>query len=1348
VFLQREDVEPARSSRPEPGVLPTDDSGRPLNLDFEQGDLRDWNTEGSAFDGQPVQGDTVAERLPVRSRHQGEYWIGGYELLRDEPEGRLTSAPFRVTHPWASFLVGGGSAESTRVELAREGAEQAFFVISGPSYESMQRVTCDLREQLDQKIEIRLIDENPGGWGHVNFDDFRFHEREPAGFSQPEGVPEILPADQTAFAGLTAQEAAAAMTVPDGFKVEVIAAEPDVHQPIAFTIDAKGRLWVAEAHSYPVRQPEGEGLDKILVLADEDGDGSFETRTVFAEGLNLVSGLEVGFGGVWVGAAPYLLFIPDRDGDLVPDGEPEILLDGWHYEDTHETLNAFIWGPDGWLYGCHGVFTHSRVGKPGTPDDERVPINAGVWRYHPTRHEFEVFAWGSSNPWGVDFDDKGQAFITTCVIGHLFHVIQGGRYERQAGKHFNAHVYEDIDTIADHLHWQGETPWSGNQRSGATGGGHAHCGAMIYLGDSFPEPYRGKLFMNNIHGNRVNVDSLEHEGSGFVGHHEDDFLLANDKWFRGIDLKYGPDGSVYLIDWYDEQACHNKDTEIWDRTNGRIWRVSYGDYEPIDVDLRSLSDDELCELQLHANDWYVRRARLILQERGPNPKVHERLKAILADHPQESRKLRALWALHVTDGLGLEFLMEQLGSPHEYVRAWAVQLLLEPGMSVMMDRNRGRINLFEEPTETDFLCSLAKEDPSPVVRMYLASGLQRAEGFARQLSHHLIERDGEDPNIPLLLWYGIEPWVAEEPEWALGLLDHSRIESVNRFIIRRMAEDPDRHALLTSALAKEASPERIEMMLEAMDKGLRGQRNLEMPEGWPKLYADLYTRENGRYHDTVVDIAAAFGDPQAFGELRGVLRDADREIEDRERALEALARGKDHEAVPALQSALAEPGLRGAAIRALGSFGDAGTPAAILAHYGECSDEEKRDCLNTLSERAGYARELLGAVERGEVPAQDLQAFVLRKLRALEDPEVDRLLLTTWGVFRETAEDKAAKVAELKAELTQAALATADMSQGRALFEKTCMQCHELFGQGGTLGPSLTGSNRADLDYMLENLVDPSAVIGRDYQVTMVWTQEERLVTGILSEETASAVTLRTENDTVVVPKDEIAEQRLSELSTMPEGQLESLAPDEIACLIAYLASPEQVPLPTDPESPGPLFDGVDLAGWHGDSECWSVEAGEIVGQTPGLARNEFLKSTRELSDFRLTLEVLLAGNAGNSGIQFRSREIEGGDVAGYQADIGPGWWGKLYEEHGRAVLWDDSGEAHVLPGEWNTYTIEAVGPRLRTWLNGQLCVDLEDAEGAASGIIALQIHSGGPTEVRFRNLRLELDPQLREDSR
>jgi putative membrane-bound dehydrogenase-like protein len=394
-----------------------------------------------------------------------------------------------------------------------------------------------------------------------------------------------------------------------------------VKQPIAMAYDDRGRLWVAEAFAYPVRAPEGEGRDRILIFEDADGDGRFDKRKVFAEKLNLVSGMEVGFGGVWVGAAPYFMFIPDRNGDDIPDGEPEILLDGWAMQDTHETLNTFIWGPDGWLYGCHGVFTHSLVGKPGTPDDKRIPLNAAIWRYHPTRHTFEIFAEGTSNPWGVDFDDHGQAFSTACVIPHLYYIIQGARYQRQAGSHFNPYTYADIRTIADHLHYLGGSSHARNDSSGAAGGGHAHCGAMIYLGGTWPDEYRGRIFMNNIHGQRLNTDILQRKGSGFVGSHGPDFLLTGDIASQILNIRYGPDGNAYFIDWYDTNACHHNNIEGHDRSNGRIYKVSYGDEKFEPVDLKQLSDEELRLKLIDKNDWYVRHARRILQERAAAGKL-------------------------------------------------------------------------------------------------------------------------------------------------------------------------------------------------------------------------------------------------------------------------------------------------------------------------------------------------------------------------------------------------------------------------------------------------------------------------------------------------------------------------------------------------------------------------------------------------------------------------------------------------------------------------------------------------------------------------------------------------------
>jgi putative membrane-bound dehydrogenase-like protein len=206
-----------------------------------------------------------------------------------------------------------------------------------------------------------------------------------------------------------------------------------------------------------------------------------DKRTVFYDKLTFSSGIAVGFGGVWVGTPPNLLFIPDKNGDDIPDGEPEIVLDGWGAEDTHETLNSFIWGPDGWLYGTQGVFTNSKVGAPGTSKEHRVPINAGIWRYHPLKKKFELYAEGASNQWGVDWNDHGQAFFEACVIPHMWQAIQGGRYERQAGSHFNKHTYEDIKTIADFEYEK-----------------RAYCGAMVYLGGQWPAEYRDTFFFFDI----------------------------------------------------------------------------------------------------------------------------------------------------------------------------------------------------------------------------------------------------------------------------------------------------------------------------------------------------------------------------------------------------------------------------------------------------------------------------------------------------------------------------------------------------------------------------------------------------------------------------------------------------------------------------------------------------------------------------------------------------------------------------------------------------------------------------------------------------------------------------------
>ncbi|MFM1556521.1 MAG: PVC-type heme-binding CxxCH protein [Limisphaerales bacterium] len=798
------------------GVLPKGENGQVLNLDFEKGTLADWTAKGKAFVGQPIAGEIDPKRKfgeGKTAKPQGNFWLGGFEKLFDMPTGTLTSAVFQVTHPFAAFRIGGGNHKETRVELIRADSGQVFFKMSGRNSETMRPVVMDLRAHAGKSIFIRVVDEHTGGYGHVNFDDFRFYAKRPR-FANAVQPPKPLVFEKPLLDGATAGVAAKAMKLPPGFRAIASAAEPDVMQPIAFTLDHRGRMWVAEAYSYPHRQPADKARDRIIILEDTNGDHKFDQRKVFIEGLNLVSGLEVGFGGVWVGAAPNFMFIPDRDSDDRPDGKPQILLDGWGYQDTHETLNSFIWGPDGWLYGCHGVFTHSRVGKPGTADDDRVPFNAGVWRYHPTRHTFEAFAQGTSNPWGVDFNAHGQCFIEACVIPHFFHMIQGGRYQRQGGQHFNPHTYDDIKTIADHLHYAGNirdhAHWGKTpgvpSATAAAGGGHAHAGLMIYLGDSWPAQYRGQAFMNNIHGARINMDVLKPRGSGYIASHGADFVQFNDRWSQIINLRYDHDGSVYLIDWYDKNQCHSREPDSHDRSNGRVFKVVYQDEKRTTVDLAKRTHVELVKLQTHPNDWYARHARRALQERLNT--MHRQWSPVSLDAKQNAAawqktrdhafaivdpilktqlatggkgkttalRLRALWCLHGIGGLVEADLLELLKDRDAMLRGWAIQLLCENKRPSAAARGE--------------FARMAREDKSPIVRMYLASALtrtpvaQRAKVLSGLLSH---AEDATDPNLPHLYWYATEPVIAANKTAAIQLLAKTKIPKVRQYITRRLA---------------------------------------------------------------------------------------------------------------------------------------------------------------------------------------------------------------------------------------------------------------------------------------------------------------------------------------------------------------------------------------------------------------------------------------------------------------------------------------------------------------------------------------------------------------------------------
>lgn len=572
-------------------------------------------------------------------------------------------------------------------------------------------------------------------------------------------------------------EAVKKMSIPDGFDVSIFAAEPDLAEPIAFCFDDRGRLWVVENMNYRTRREHTDDkVTRIQILEDTDSDGVFDTKKTFADDLTFTSGIAVGFGGVYVGSPPNFSFIPDADGDDKPDGPPQVLLDGWGINDRHETLNSFIWGPDGWLYGCHGVFTQSQVGKPGDDDSRRQFIDGGIWRFHPVTKKYEVFARGLSNPWGFDFDDHGQGFATCCVIPHLFHVVQGGVFTKQSRPHINPYIYDDIKTIRDHTHLS------------------AHGGARFYLADTFPEQYRNRLFMCNIHEHCVLTDIMVPNGSGFIGKHGDDFLPTNDLAWVGFSVEIGPDGGVYILDWHDTDICGNA---INFPQSGRVYRIMPTGAEQIKrPNLRSLSDTDLINLQWHNNDWYVRQARVLLHSRAAAGKLSTReskslLNEMFHKAPDSPKRLRALWAMHVTGTIDDQQLATLLDHDDHYVRAWAIELLAEQtdvDAFFLADVDTAKSSLKSEVLSK--LAAMAKDDPSPVVRLYLASAVQRMPfddrwPILQQLSLH--GDDASDHNLPRMYWFGLEPMVPEFPEQALKLAVSGKLANLQEHVARRLA---------------------------------------------------------------------------------------------------------------------------------------------------------------------------------------------------------------------------------------------------------------------------------------------------------------------------------------------------------------------------------------------------------------------------------------------------------------------------------------------------------------------------------------------------------------------------------
>ena len=988
----------------------------------------------------------------------------------------------------------------------------------------------------------------------------------------------------TNAAPLTPAAALAQMQLPPGFRATVFAAEPAVQNPIACAWDSRGRLWVAENYTYAERPLgfESRLQDRVLIFEDRRGDGTFSARKIFTEEVQRLTSIEVGHGGVWLMCPPRLLFLADRNGDDVPDGVPEVILDGFTPPaDGHHTFaNGLRFGPDGWLYGRCGASSPGEIGIPGAPAGERIPVRGTLWRYHPQRRVVESLSSGTTNPWGHDWNSEGELFFINTVNGHLWHQIPGAHYVRPHTIDPNPHVYALIDQHADHWHFDTGKGWSQSRdgQANSFGGGHAHVGMMIYQGANWPAEYRDHLFTLNFHGRRMNQEILERSGTGYVGKHGTDLLVAGDPWFRGMELTTGPDGGVFVLDWSDTGECHEA-TGVH-RTSGRIYKITHGEPKrPAIADVARLSIRELAGLQTHTNNWFAHQARLELSARAAAGRDLTEavgpLRELLQHTSRVDGSLRALWSLHVMGAADPALLESLLENPDEHLRVWAIRLLTDgwPLDTVLSARPSGAPKSVD-PHLLDLLVRHAQMDSSGLVRLTLASVLQRLPAIARVgLASTLAARteDAADHNQPQMVWYGLIPLADTDLDSLPRVARECQLPLTLQCIARRLAEACEGNPAPLNELLRLATekPETYRRsVIAGMAEALSGWRKATKPVAWDALAQTLATSSDAGLREKSRELSVVFGDGRALDAVRQIALDRRAGLDTRKAALQSLIDAQPPDLSALCESLLTERFLNAVAARGLAASEDPGVGRKLVKAWSSFHPSERPQLLATLVTRPVFARALLDAIAKSEIPRAELSVADAIRIRAFDDAPLRQQLAEVWGEVHDTPADKQRLIARLRADLTAKPGTLADAPRGRAIFQATCATCHKLFGQGADIGPDLTGAQRDNLDYLLENVVDPSAVVSADFRTSEVILKDGRTLSGMIRSTTERTLTPQTPTGLFPLERGEIERVQTSTHSLMPDGLLENLSAPEIRQLMAYLSSPQQVSLPEGPTAP------------------------------------------------------------------------------------------------------------------------------------------------------------------------------------
>jgi putative heme-binding domain-containing protein len=936
------------------------------------------------------------------------------------------------------------------------------------------------------------------------------------------------------------QEAVTKMTVPEGFTVELVASEPEIVNPIAMCFDDSGRIWITESVEYP-RKSAGPGRDRVKILEGTGAAGRAEKVITFAEGLNIPTGVAVGYGGVWVLNAPDLLFLREKEGK---EASREVVLTGFGRTDTHELPNSLTWGPDGWLYGLNGVFNQCRV---RSNNGKEYQFNCALWRVHPRTREFQIISEGTSNPYGLAWDTEGSAIVEAChwANDHLFHFVETGHYQRQAGAFPPFTI--PLGSITDH----------GHQKT-------AYCGITFLDTDAYPPQFRERICVGNIHGGAINMDRLQRDGATYLAKGEADLLNANDAWFMPVALKIGPDGCLYVLDWYDRYHCSQdaaRDPEGVDRLKGRLYRLRYQNSPRAPrIDLANESDDQLIARLASGNLYFRETAQRILTERlGAAPReLRAKLEPLVlsgaATAQERKARLHGLWALIGGCTLEPAFHLKLLTHSDPAYRAWGV---------------RAAGNYSEvSPAVRRKIAELAA-DPAPDVQLQVAIASRKIKGFdALPVLYDVLAHCGQDKLIPSIAWNNLHPLLETESASFVSLIRSEgswppALAALSPRIVERMLSNQkiDNHSVAAFIqFVADRDTERAKQCLSEVSSRLS---NLPEPALLPlkaefkQLLQGLLARGSATpLFPGAQLLAARLGlaqiDPAS---VRARFTAADQPEATRLQALDALIAFRD----PAFLSLLPEVFSSNSArfnervFAALGRVEDPKLAEVLVGEYPKLRPELQPLAIDLLMQREPWARKLLDAVLAGKLPKSALNANHLRKILDSNDRDALWAVEKAFGTIREERNPEREKVvAEMGAYLREH---IGDPYRGQVVFRNLCAQCHTIYGAGAKVGPDLTASGRASFEQLLSNVFDPSLVIGPGYQVTTVVTRDERNLTGLIVEDNEQRVVVRMPGEgEETVPRHNVKYTRVGKLSMMPEGIEALLDKKDLADLFAFLA--------------------------------------------------------------------------------------------------------------------------------------------------------------------------------------------------